>query len=251
MDVIDPELFGSRPLIPPDGTEGTASITLTLKDEEEPLELNGCFIHKDENFKRLINDDTYLEKHRKTKFFIYFCCFYKKLENHLVKIEITVHRFSKPDKDKYCKFVYGRDNAFFLHKGCHVFLPACHENLKTNEFENQFLKRYSKTIPCEFYHEIFNGNYKGVTQVQNQLVKFVNITVSSHNMQLVMNDGSFKKLVGGPLLDCNSQVIGYYYKDPEGNRITIYKLVPQGEITLRVGHTLIQVQKTDHVTEPF
>lgn len=223
-------LLGSPQPPRPDGTEGTALVQLTIQNDPQRLDLRGCFIHNDENFKKLINDDTYIEDHKNTKFFIYFgCSLYKSLENNLVKTDITVHRFNKPDRDKNCTIEHGADGAF-VYKDCHVFLPACHEELKTNEILN-FLKAYSKKIPSQFF-KLTIGQYKGLTRVRK--FKFVDITLNlTTNNRLVMDDSSFNTLVDGPLLDSN-EVVGYYFKESDGSRITVNMLGTQGEITLHL-----------------
>ncbi|XP_028518860.1 uncharacterized protein LOC114576416 [Exaiptasia diaphana] len=217
------DYLGSR-TPPADGSEGTASIKLTLKGKEEPLKLNGCFIPNDENLKKLINDRTYLEKHKKTKFFIYFCCLDKNLENNVVKTEINAHRFTKPNRDKQCTIDHGPDSAFLLYKEFHVFLPACHKDLKTNDFES-FLKKHSKRIPSQFHQVTANGQYKGLTQKEG-LVKFVPVRLTSSNGSQVLEDSSFIKVVNGPFLDSN-EVVGYCCKESDGSRINVNMLGTQ------------------------
>ncbi|KXJ26993.1 hypothetical protein AC249_AIPGENE9946 [Exaiptasia diaphana] len=221
--------IGSGRPHPADGTEGSASIILTLKDKQEPLELNGCIIANDENFKKLFEDDTILEQHEKTKFFIYFCCHENLKLSNLVETEIKVHRFTKPDRDKHCTIKHATDGVFFLQKECHVFLPVCHKDLKTRVFK-EFCKNHSKKIPSQC-HPIAKGRYKGtrkVTLPEKGSVKFVELTLTSRSGRLFMEDSSFNKLVDGPLLLHSNEVVGYYNKVQDGSRMTVYMLGSQG-----------------------
>ncbi|KXJ06604.1 hypothetical protein AC249_AIPGENE13626 [Exaiptasia diaphana] len=220
--------LGNQPP-PTDGTEGTTSIKLTLKDENEPLVLNGCFIHNDENLWKLINDYNYITKHKDTKYFTYFCCFYENLKNHLLKTEIIfhLHRLYKEDLDKSWPIIQGEDNAFFLHGGCHVFLPACHEDLVREKKVKKFLKIHSKPILYKT-HEIVSGKYKGLAKV-NGSIKFVEIAMTSCTNGLVLSNNIFQKLVNGPLM-YSDKVVGYYYKNPDGSKITVYMLATRGKM---------------------
>lgn len=211
-----------------DETDGPASITLDLKDDQEPKKLNGCFVATDENLWKLLEADVKYKKiHKNTKFFIYFCYLSEIGKEQLAKssAEIDVHRSYKESKNKQC--LIESDDAFLLHNGCHVFLPVSHKALKTFKFK-RFLKIISTKILPEVL-ELKAGKYRGLEE-RNHLAVFLEFQLNSTGDLLFVRDETFHKLINGPLL-FSGKVVGCYCKEEDAGRMAVYMLGAQGEIT--------------------
>lgn len=218
----------------PDGTEGTATVTLTLKlDDFQEIRVtrHGCIVSTryNEVFKNFLNTKT-----QNIEFFIYTCSFGLP-ENwtlRVVEYEIKVHRFTKPTKDKV--FTIAKGAAVI--KDCHIFLPIdINTNFRRNKDFCDFLTKYSYQKIS--YNQQINCDRKyQALLIDNNLAKFIKISLTSTQNKLVLRDELFDKLVDGPLILCNNDkglehriVLGWYAKDPKTNKITLHRFQTEGE----------------------
>ncbi|KXJ08741.1 hypothetical protein AC249_AIPGENE20874, partial [Exaiptasia diaphana] len=190
-----------------------------------------------EDFKNFLNTKT-----KNTEFFIYFCSIDlpEYWKDRLIKYEVKVHRFTKPNDDKCYTIDQNAAEGIVVVKGSHhIFLPLNVGKFKlkcTSRFPT-FLKDYSKNVKCDQQQIDCKENYKGLIKYElikyeKTIVKFNKITFSSNNSRLELRDELFGELVDGPLLLCSNgkeYAVGWCAKARDNNsKITWYKFKPQG-----------------------
>jgi len=222
-ELINIKYLGGGPK--PDGTQGIASVTLTLNEPDPPIQISGCIVPNNEGLKSLLNDYNYIQRLEGIKYFVYFYCSQQNWQTRLVNAKIRVYRFTKPSRsDKLCTLTGDEvRKAIYTVSGNHQFLPC--ESFNNSEF----LKTYSLGIPEAVPIELScDGSYEGVIKEQGRVKSFSFDVTSSNNSSLVLSDDNFNTLVDGPLL-LGKRVAGWYKKATENNRITVYKFGTQGE----------------------
>lgn len=221
---------------PADGTEGTATVTLTLTHSNNQATtrhcINGCLILNNDELKNFLNIKA--ENHRNAIVFVYFSSF--SLPENWMRIlergEITIHRFTKPKRDKVCEVTINPASfvEYFIFKGDrHVFFPGNDKIFKTREFRS-FLMSYSKVISLKNNHQIqCSRKYKVLTTTEGEaLRKFEEISLTSNNDKLLLRDELFEIVTDGPLLYDN-QVVGWCIKSQDNRKIALHKLQTQGK----------------------
>jgi len=228
--MVDPTYIGgSCNGITFDGTEGYASIMLTIKSRAQPIKTIGYFVKNNDNLEKYLKDNP---PTKSLKFLVYF--HHDDSEpldwsRQLMNYKIEAHRCHK-GRAKMCIIENNPEDpasSCVSLKKPHLFLPVCPNNFK----KSNFVEKSSKSVTLT--ENISDGTYKGVTtDVKEIVAKSVEFEVLKKHGHLHLKDaGVLECLIEGPLLckgqDSNWYLMGWYVT--EQNRIKVYHLRAQGQ----------------------
>lgn len=212
-----------------DGTEGTATVTLMYKEgkRRQTLTYYGCIVQNDENLQSFIQNDISQSADRKkfknTQYLFYTCDPDFNERRIHIKISVTYHRFSKPNKPKSCDLSCLPDN--FVRVQEHIFLLCDSEKLDKCKFLKEHSKKIRVAQKMNTKEEIIYGLSCEEGEKEDCL-RFISLKYElNHESSNVygIDAGNYEKLedAGPVLLQDRKTVVGSFEKLEGKNEISI------------------------------